>query len=275
MKRLTGLFLTAALVLTVEAQTLPQSEPQPVQSQRLGTSSLSMGYMHVGFRYFDGDSTSFYRFDGPARSFILSSKKASLIVAYGTMAADSLGGLAGSRLIDVALLAGGNQYLIRPEGPLPIGIYIPIRMNLGYRNLLERDTDITFLSPGNELPVLHLAQAGLAAGAGASLRLPSDLPIIKNNLIGFASLVWGVGGMANVRDGLDDIYFLRTTDFDLEVKLERLLNNLGATVGYTYRTQTWDTEAIGPARNLLDRVATTDVFTQRSRQHIMRVGINF
>lgn len=285
--------VAVTLALPAAAQTAPAATPpapaaaQPVPAAaapRPATTSLTVGYFNTDFQFASRFNGYAHRFSGPAATLMLSGEASSLSVAYGTddprftrlAGADSTLLEPGRTMIDVGLSTGGNVRLLNLTLPVPVQVFIPIRLQLGYRNL---DTD-TLGADGEELSALHLATAGLGAGAGASVRIPTGLPLLQDRLIGTGSLVVAFGGLGEFGDSTepisaDQIHLTRTTDFNLEARAERLLGNAGVTVGYTYRTTFWSDDYIADVDGTVDTLSDLDNFSQRSRQHLLRVGINW
>jgi hypothetical protein len=224
----------------------------------------------------DQGSDRFY-FEGETAGAMISGKRANLMFAYGS--ADTYEGEGEIRSLAADLNFGGNIHLFRNFLRLPLSIYVPIRLNAGYRNLSLLEEDET----------LHLAQAGIGAGAGASVRISTGLPIVRDNLTGFASIVRGVGGLSDIsstvaeQTGADEMSLLSgirlmvNTDLNIEAKFERLLGeNTGVTAGLTIRWQSWTEEKADEFLQVLD-VATgqQENLTKRGKQTFLRVGINW
>lgn len=241
------------------------------------TTSLTVGYIDDQFLLRSDKGSDRFNFDGETAGAMISGKKAFLLVAYGK--SDALEGEGEIQSLSTDLGFGGNKHLFRNFLRLPVSIYVPIRLNLGYRNLSLEQQDES----------LHLVQAGLGAGLGSSVRIPTGLPVLQDNITGFASVVRSVGGLGDIsstmayQSGMGDesvlsgIRLTQNTDLNIEGKFERLLSdNTGVTVGMTIRWQSWTEEAAEKAMDLLDVVTgNRDDLFERGKQVFFRVGINW
>lgn len=241
------------------------------------TTSLTVGYVDDEFLLQTEQGSNRFYFQGEMVAAMISGKKANLMFAYGS--ADKNVGEGEIRSLAADLSFGGNVNLFRDFLRLPLSIYVPIRLNAGYRNLSILEEEET----------LHLAQAGIGAGAGASLRIPAGLPLLRDNLTGFASLVRSVGGLgdisstvaeqagANEMSVLSGIRLMQNTDLNIEAKFERLLGeNTGVTVGMTIRWQSWTEEKADEFIQVLDVITgQQENLTKRGQQTFFRVGINW
>jgi|GEM_PF-1680545 len=241
------------------------------------TTSLTVGYIDDEFLIATDEGSDQFYFVGETAGAMISGKGANLMFAYGN--ADANGSDGEIRSLAADLSFGGNVHLFRNFLQLPVSIYVPIRLNAGYRNLSLVD----------EEDALHLLQAGIGAGAGASLRIPTGLPVLRDNLTGFASLVRSVGGLgelsstvadqagANDESAISGIRLMQNTDLNIEAKFERLLGeNTGVTVGLTIRWQSWTEEKADEFLQLFDVVTgQQENLTERGKQTFLRVGINW
>ena len=241
------------------------------------TTSLTVGYIDDEFLLETDQGNNRFYFVGETGGAMISGKGANLMFAYGN--ADAKGGDGEIRSLAGDLSFGGNIHIFRNFLHLPISVYVPIRLNAGYRNLSLIEEDET----------LHLAQAGFGAGAGTSVRIPTGLPLLRDNLTGFASLVRSVGGMGDISStvaeqaGVDEmsvlsgIRLMQNTDLNIEAKFERLLgDNTGVTVGLTIRWQSWTEEKADEFLQVLDVVTgQQEDLTKRGQQTFLRVGINW
>lgn len=241
------------------------------------TTSLTVGYIDDEFLLETDQGSNRFYFEGETAGAMISGKGANLMFAYGST--DAYEGEGEIRSLAGDLSFGGNVHLFRNFLHLPLSIYIPIRLNAGYRNLSLLEADET----------LHLAQAGIGAGAGASVRIPTGLPLLRDNLTGFASLVRSVGGLgdisstmadqtgANEMSALSGIRLMQNTDLNIEAKFERLLgDNTGVTVGMTIRWQSWTEEKADELLQIIDVVTgEQENLIKRGQQTFLRVGINW
>ena len=240
-----------------------------------GQAALTVGRMPVDFTFGNADSSVVHRFDGVTTAVALSGQTSSLTVAFGRS------GPSGSRrqLVDVALALGGNASVFDRIGGAPIGAFVPVRLNVGYRNLAasEEDGRLPDTDALRSADALHLASAGLGVGAGARVRVPTGLPALRDRLVAFGSVVWGAGAATDVATGVDDASLMGSRDLNLEVRFERALGDrIGVALGYTMRRQYW-----GPVGDRVRGADVRDAFLRPgdlpygSRQHLLRLGITF
>ncbi|WP_340104118.1 hypothetical protein [Rhodohalobacter sp. 8-1] len=241
------------------------------------TTSLTVGYIDDEFLLETDQGSNRFYFNGETAGAMISGKGANLMFAYGS--GEAYEGEGEIRSLAGDLSFGGNVHLFRNFLRLPLNIYIPIRLNAGYRNLALTEEDET----------LHLAQAGIGAGAGASVRIPTGLPLLRDNLTGFASLVRSVGGMGDIsstiaeQSGADEmsvlsgVRLMQNTDLNIEAKFERLLgDNTGVTVGMTIRWQSWTEEKADEFLQIIDVITgEQENLIERGQQTFLRVGINW
>jgi len=241
------------------------------------TTSLTVGYIDDEFLIATDEGSDQFYFVGETAGAMISGKGANLMFAYGN--ADANGSDGEIRSLAADLSFGGNVHLFRNFLQLPVSIYVPIRLNAGYRNLSLVD----------EEDALHLLQAGIGAGAGASLRIPTGLPVLRDNLTGFASLVRSVGGLgelsstvadqagANDESAISGIRLMQNTDLNIEAKFERLLGeNTGVTVGLTIRWQSWTEEKADEFLQVFDVVTgQQENLTKRGQLTFLRIGLNW
>lgn len=250
-----------------------QTSPLPRDAARLRqqTTAATVGYLAVDFRYANADSSARFHYDGVTRALMLSSEDAALMVAYGVADANPLDNTPETRLIEAALAMGGNNYVFEHLMGIPVGVFVPVRLNLGYRGVQPVNPAGT-----EDAEMLHLASAGLGAGGGVKVRSPRVLPVLEDRLVGFASLVFGAGATTDVATELKDLGLMGSRDFNLEARLERFLGNkTGLTVGYTYRQQNWALGRPESAQDVLDAFLEPGRLAQKSSQHMFRIGLNF
>ena len=241
------------------------------------TTSLTVGYIDDEFLIATDDGSERFYFVGETAGAMISGQGANLMFAYGNSDANQSDGEIRSLAADLNF--GGNVHIFRNFLRLPLNIYVPIRLNAGYRNLSLVD----------EEDALHLLEAGIGAGAGASVRIPTGLPILRDNLTGFASLVRSVGGMGEISSTVADqagasdegalsgIRLMQNTDLNIEAKFERLLSdNTGVTVGLTIRWQSWTEEKADEFLQVFDVITgQQENLTKRGQQTFLRIGINW
>lgn len=282
-----------AFVLLAIATVLFCMQPRAALGQSSGnddapsnTTSLTVGYVNDAFALASPDSANIFDYDGSSAALMFSSQSASLMISYGVQEADPERGKRPLRNLAARLDFGGNAHLFRQLAGLPIAAYIPIRVNLGYRNLTRQEEEndangpmeaMQQAPPIEEEEALNVAKGGIGAGLGASIRIPTELPVIENNLTGFVSVVRSLGGMTDFGDMVEGVRLTRSTDVTVEGKLERLLGNrTGVTIGLTVRSMSWSQETVEEIGDVLDVVTGQDsALRQRSTQTFLRLGINF
>lgn len=281
----TLLFVIATLVLYIPP-TVSLGQSNGNAEAPGTTTSLTVGYVDDAFALAGADSLNLFDYDGSSAALMLSSQSATLMMSYGVQDADPARGIRPLRNLAARLNFGGNAHLFRQLAGFPIAAYIPIRVNLGYRNLTRQEEEngameplegLQQAPPAEDEGALNVAKAGLGAGLGASVRIPTDLPVLEDNLTGFVSVVRSLGGMTDFGDVVEGVRLTRSTDFTVEGKLERLLGNrTGVTVGLTVRSMSWSQETVEEVGDVLDVVTGQDgALRQRSTQTLFRLGINF
>ena len=240
-------------------------------------TSLTAGYINDEFLFLTDQGNDRFYFDGESVGAMLSSNKAYLMVGYGVIDANEEEGEIRSISADMSF--GGNVTLIRNIFRLPADLYLPIRMNLGYRNLSPTESDDS----------IQLVQAGLGAGAGGSFRIPIGIPVLSDGMSGFISFVKSVGGLGDLsgitvsqsnmgsEELLSGVRLMQNTDLNIEGRLERIFgSNTGITVGVTYRSQAWSEAPANNAWELIDvALGNRDDLVQRGSQLFFRAGINW
>jgi hypothetical protein len=261
------------------------AEAQPSEKDST-TTSLTVGYLNTDF-YPSGEAApTLFDYSGTMRSLMISGVRGQLALAYGTRAAGIEDDEPSFRMVDVFAMTGGNAYLLRGLAGLPVSAYIPIRINLNYRYLSIDQTEggsstddgmeVSRIADAEAPTAQHLGTAGLGAGLGARVRIPTQFPVIGNNLVVRGSLVIVPGGYADLQQNFETIYMSRTRDLNFEVKLEQLLGgNVGVTLGYTRRTLNRTPMQPESFSEALDTVLGEGELLTVSRQNVIRVGINW
>lgn len=246
-----------------------------------GVTSLTVGYLANDFDYLGGPTgTNPFAFDKNLRSLKLSTRHGSLLLDYERFGEEGNK----RRTFGAELLTGGNPYLFEEFLHLPVGIYMPIRVNLDYR----------YVEPQNpERNNLHFGAAGIGAGAGARLRLPIGPDFLKENFearltgVFVPAIMTGISDIeapsardpgAGLADGdtFDDTRLRRMFDINLDIELAEILSeSVGITAGYTFRIYGHSAEAPSSAVDYLDAVTLTGTYTQTSAQNVVRLGINW
>lgn len=250
------------------------------------TTSLTVGYLNTDFYLAGEPSSTPFDFSGAMRSLMISGMHGQLALAYGTRTASVDVSQPSFRMVDAFAMTGGNAYLLRGLAGLPVSAYIPIRININYRYLSidqtegESSTDdglgVSRVVDDEATATQHLGTAGLGAGLGARVRIPTQFPIIGNNLVVRGSLVIVPGGYADLKQNFETVYMSRTRDLNFEVKLEQLLGgNVGVTLGYTRRTLNRTPTQPESFSQALDTVLGEGELLTVSQQNVIRVGINW
>jgi len=246
-----------------------------------GVTSLTVGYLANDFDYLGGPTgASPFAFDKNLRSLKLSTRHGSLLLNYERFGEEGNK----RRTFGTELLTGGNPYLFREFLHLPIGVYLPIRVNLDYR----------YVEPSNpDRSNLHLGAAGIGAGAGARLRLPIGPDFLQENFEARLTGVFVPGIMSSLgdievpsaedpsdsfveEDSFGETRLRRMFDINLDIELAEILSeSVGITAGYTFRIYGHSAEAPSSAVDYLDAVTLTGTYTQTSAQNVIRLGINW
>lgn len=283
------LFMVAtALFLLAHDNVAAQASPDdPGWSS---STSLSAGYLNMQFspggstgelplppsRPGPGESRtpslSLYVFDGTMQALMLSGTHGSLSAAYGVQESD----VTTIRLIDTFFTLGGNVYLIRNRKGIQFAAFLPIRLSGGYRYAsIDADQIREAARFPTTLPDLHRAHAGLGAGGGAEIRSPEVMPILQDRLAVRASALVVPGGYTDLGAEFESVYLSRVRDINIEVKLERVLGNVGITLGYTRRSQYRTSNEPESVSDFLDLVTNQTDLLQVGSQDILRLGINW
>lgn len=246
------------------------------------TTSLTIGTIVEEYALQSANGDYRFGFEGGATGLMLSSKSSSLMLSYGV--ADAFEHDGDIRSLTADLHAGGNITIFRNFFGLPIGSFIPIRVNLGYRNLELMDVEKSHLNR-----TANIGSGSLGGGLGADIRIPTGLPVLEDNLTAFASLVASVGAMGDFTDAneggfnhspasaMKGVHLTRNTDFNFEAKFEHLLGgDLGVTAGLTLRWLHWTDNEAENFKQVLDIInGEEEDLRLRATQTFFRVGINW
>lgn len=248
---------------------------------RRETTSLTVGYISDQFNLHSDEGTFDFLYNGELMGLRLGAESSSLTLSYGIT--DAYNDDSDLRSFAADLSVGGNAYVFRSFLGLPIGGFIPIRVNLGYRGLTLVDVD-----EDEKTNSVNLGKGNIGAGFGGKVRLPTGLPLLEDNITAHFSLVRSYGGMIDFASpdqyqtlGNDDVVFegvrlTENTDFNIEAKFENLLGSTGATIGMTLRWLNWTDNAADNFFDIVD-VATgnREDVNLRATQTFVRVGINW
>lgn len=239
------------------------------------TISLTVGYITDEFSIESDNGSYRFGFKGRTKGLKISTKSSSLMLSYGL--ADARENEADIRSITADLSTGGNITIFRKLFGIPLGSYIPIRVNVGYRNLSLSNS---------ENDNAHIGTGSLGAGVGSEIRLRTKKSAPNKNLLLSASLVSSAGVIGDFNSligdaqsehlALRDIRLTKGTDYNFEIKLERLIGGrAGITFGLTVRFLYWSREGVEEARQILDVISgKREDLELRAKQTFFRVGIN-
>ncbi|MDZ7694533.1 MAG: hypothetical protein U5K69_25985 [Balneolaceae bacterium] len=246
------------------------------------TTSLTIGTIVDEYNLQSANGDYRFRFKGGATGLMLSSKSSSLMLSYGV--ADAFEHEGEIRSLTADLHAGGNIAIFRNFFGLPIGSFIPLRINLGYRNLELMDVEKNHFNRTS-----NIGSGSLGGGLGAEIRIPTGLPLLEDNLTAFASLIASIGAMGDFTDAneegfnhssasaMEGVHLTRSTDFNFEAKFENLLGgDLGVTAGITLRWLHWTDHEAENFKQVLDIIhGEEEELRLRATQSFFRVGINW
>lgn len=248
------------------------------------TTSMTVGYIDDEFNLISDSGSPQFRYNGELLGLMINNEQGGLKLTYGTAGAEV--GDGDIRSIGVDLRIGGNAYLFREFFGLPVGVFVPIGFNFGYRNLKMQDHQ----QASFDRNVVNLGTGEFGLGFGAKTRVPTGLPLLEDNLVGYFSWVRSVGGLTDfTSEGatsgeqdndviIDGFRLTRNTDLNIEGKLERFLGDrTGVTVGLTIRWMSWSDESSESFFSDIIDVVTgdRDDLVPRAKQTFLRVGINW
>jgi len=280
MSRSTTSFLLTLLLLTLA---VPSASAQSDEdSEEDGITSLTVGYITTDFDYIPpgGGFDSPYDFNKNLRGLMFTTRHGSLMLDYEKFEDEGTS----RSTIGAELLTGGNAYLFREFFDLPIGVYVPIRLNLNYR----------YVQPDvSERKNLHLGAAGIGAGVGARVRLPVGPDFLEEN---FEARVTGVfvpgvmSGLSDIEapatnapgddfvddDSFNDTRLRRMFNFNIEARLAEVLGDgVGITAGYTFRLYGRSERSPGSFGDYIDNVMLAGTYPRTNLQSVVRLGINW
>ena len=249
------------------------------------TTSMTVGYIDDEFNLISDNGSPQFRYNGELLGLMINNEQGGLKLSYGTAEAEV--GDGDIRSIGVDLRIGGNAYLFHNFFGLPIGAFVPIGFNFGYRNLKMVDHQ----QANFDRNVVNLGSGEFGLGFGSKVRIPTGLPVLDDNLVGYFSWVRSVGGLTDFTSGgatagdqnendviIDGFRLTRNTDLNIEGKLERFLGDrTGVTVGLTFRWMSWTNDSAESFFSDLIDVVTgeRDDLVPRAKQTFFRVGINW
>lgn len=258
----------------------------PVHAQHLDARSAltlptayGVGTQQMEFSYLNPRVSILpYRLDRTFPVVSLTSDAGSLMFTYAKVKPDSITGF-GYEFVSAQLNAGGNSWLFRSLlGLVPVGAYVPIRLNLGYQMMVPEE-DRAVVLVGNvplslQTDPLHYVSAGLAVGAGVAVRIPTPLPILEDNVNAYAHMLWGAGVATDVQQGFEDVYAAGSRELSIEIRIDRLIaNRLGVMVGYSRYERNTSREPLEKAAELWDAFKEPDNLPNRFKAEGFRIGL--
>ena len=242
-------------------------------------SSMNVGPQSLDLRYRPGgsevplvdfnDRVSSLGFYGDAAAFSGFYGTQDRILAPGEVQSLSVYGIDMSAGVNVPVVTFG-------EG-VQYSAYVPVRAQSYYRYLLgDTSTEV----PGDDTS-LHIAELDLGAGVGASVEFPLGDSSPVRRLRAFGTYVFGAGVQGDypmglpggARDGV--AYGLRTNTVMLQTEARDLFGTeVGASIGYSFRTAATDTDSIESLGGLLNGV-TGDDFQRLETAHLVHIGLIF
>lgn len=280
----TGLNINLSEIPHAEYQTMGTGMVSMAEkSNRYGnTTSLTIGTINDEYSLQSANGDYRFRFDGGSTGIMLSSKNSTLLLSYGV--ADAFHDEGEIRSLSADLNAGGNISIFRQFFGLPFGTFIPIRVNLGYRNLELMDVEYDHLNR-----TANIGSGSLGGGLGAEVRVPTGLPVLEDNLTALIYLVASVGAMGDFTNANENgfnqtpanamkgVYLTRNYDFNIEAKFEELLGgDIGVTAGLTLRWLYWTDNQAEDVKQVLDIISgEEDDISLNATQSFFRIGINW
>jgi hypothetical protein len=208
----------------------------------------------MDFNY-DGENTPppLLNFDSPLFGLRYSRPNFDLSIGYGRQdARDTQSKL---QMIDATLLAWGGIPLTGRGSRTQI--LLPILVNSAYRAVGES------LSVSGEIngELFSFTMIGLGTGLGVNSRLSESISINARVTPAISLVLRSFEGSVGTN---------RMLDGAIEIHLAQLVGDLGLTLGYTYRGQSWNIDG-----NELNARITEDVFDYKSTQQMFWIGVNF
>lgn len=269
-----------ALVLLLLAAAVPAiAQRHDARSALTLPTAYGVGTQQMEFSYLNPRvSVLPYRVDRTFPVVSLTSDAGSLMFTYAKVKADSITGF-GYEFVSAQLNVGGNSWLFRSLlGIVPVGAYVPIRLNVGYQMMVPEEDRVALTMGGMPLVVqtdpLHLLSAGLAVGAGVAVRIPTPLPILEDNVNAYAHVLWGAGVAADLQQGVEDVYAAGSRELSVEIRIDRLIaNRLGVMVGYSRYERNTSREPLEKATEVWDAFKAPDDLPNRFKAEGFRIGV--
>jgi hypothetical protein len=239
-----------ALIVLIGGPRLAVAQMFSYEPDRRGpVQALGIELNFIDFSY-AGTSDGVVRFDfaEPAIGIRYSRPSVDIWLAYGRQGADQ----GDRRLIEAAILAW-NGFLLTPRNETRI--YLPLVLHSGYRAVG------TNLGTDTAAELFNFTTLALGTGLIVERRLGSRVQLDARALpmLGLALRSFeGFAGDTRLFDGRIELHFMR------------LFGRYGLTTGYQFRVHEWDVDAT----RFLQQVPQ-DAFDYRSRQHALRLGVNW
>lgn len=260
------LCVVASLGLAGGASTaLAQKSPARAPAAAFRTTALTVAAGSFDSHHTVADSSRAFAYDASVRQLRLAGNGSSLVLSYGTT--DSAG--VDTRLIDVAARLGGRTYIVRSLAGLPVAAFVPIGLDLGYRNQTEKGAA--------DEEMFHLGSVGLSAGGGVAARLPEAIPVVGGRLVGAATLRFGAGAFSEADPSLDGFGLQRSRELAFDVRAEGLLGDrLGVAAGLLFRTMHGRNGIPTGVSDAVDLVTDArSLFPQRASSTGFHIGLTF
>lgn len=222
--------------------------------ERRSTQSLSATAYKIDFTY-DGapadGGLNRLDLDGWAYGLTFDRRNFSAAIVFGSARSPFETVSGNLHLVDASLSGWGE--IVRTGGSTA-GVGLPIVIHSGFRNV---DGDFT----SNQAEAFSYTMLGLGTGLTFEAE-PSPSVNIQAH-------AWPVIGMVfRSFEGFAGSSTL--IDSDVQVHLMNLFGRYGISVGYGYRWQKWNTNDVVLTTNV-----ERDVFDYKSKQHMLRLGLNW
>ncbi|MDG5766688.1 hypothetical protein QA596_04350 [Balneolales bacterium ANBcel1] len=245
-----------------------------------GDGSLVIGAVPMYFHY-----NGFTWFNNTGYMAILGSPKNNILIAYGEN--DDLLLDSSLKTVRVNIQVGGNATLWDRFLRLPLEIFIPIQLNMGYQYL---SPDISEMDMGSEYGFsddsMNFLNVNLGAGLGATFTMPLEsIPLLGTHLSIDSYFVRSPGVMVHLvsddsspwgqanRD--NEVGIAVSNDFLLQARLHRFLeSNIGLSAGVRFSGLNWSTDDFNFA-DLMSAFTGDDVPDNRMDYTTFFIGLNW
>lgn len=225
-------------------------QDRPVQS-------LSVGYTFVDFSFAgEGEPTPSFEFSEPFLSAVYTRPAFVISLGFGTQApANPSEDNRDLRMLDLSLTTWGALTLLQSEEPGQSRIFLPIAIHSSYRRVAPKGEEDSLLESFN-LTVLGL---GTGLGYNGKIGKKAVLEARATPIIGLVIRSFGdTRGLSTLFEG------------DLQFHFGPWVKNLGFSIGYGLKAQSWNISASDLIPSSRD-----DLFDYNNLQHTFRVGVNW